>query len=860
LVQAQAYQLVTVSIAAATGMLIENGLPGGKRLMGSFLQDFRYGWRTLVHNPRFSMVAVLTLAVAIGAGATVFSWIDTALLHPFPGVERPDELLAFETTAANGQHVENSYLDFRDYRDNLKTIAGLAEFVPIPLTLGETDHPDQVWGMMVSGNYFDVLGVKPELGRVFVREEFGDKPGAFPVAVISDKLWRTRFNADPLIAGKTVRINRQPMTIVGVTAPDFHGSMAGLAFDMWVPVMMQQQLQHLDLLLRDRQTRQLYGLARLKPGVTANQARQEIAALAVQIAKGSPETNQGMSATLVPTWRARAGAGSLLLAPLQILAGVCLLVLLIACANVANLLLAWFVARRRDFSLRLALGAGRARLIRQILSESLLLGAGGAVCGLAMADWMSGSLVYLLPPHANVAALDVHLSGHALAFTILLCVITALLAGSAPALHCLRTNLDDGLKESGRSTSSGQSSHRLRSLLVVSEVCLALVALVGAGLFVRAFAMTRKIDPGFEPANVLVSSFYLSTSGYNLEQRKQFCRRLREKMESEPGVTAVSYADGAPLGFQGSWWEPIKVQGYVPATGENMKIDRNVVAPGYFSLMHIPLLEGRDFTEQDDESDKAPAVMIVSETFRKHFLGAGNPIGRKVHGWGLWFTVVGVAKDIKDRSLIEGPRPYFYVPFRQVYREDMNLFFFVRTAGDPGKAIAPLRRAAAGIDPGVAVFETVPMLDYIGASWFAQKIAASMLGVLGALALLLAALGLYSVMSYSITQRTHEIGVRMALGAQRYDVLAMVLGRGMALTLAGLVAGAALMLVLARTVPVISASSIPPGGGTTLGRFAGDALIYLAAAAFLALIAALASFVPARRATKVDPMVALRYE
>jgi predicted permease len=829
--------------------------------MRSFLQDFRYGGRMLLHNPRLTVVAVLTLALAIGAGTTVFSWIDDVLLHPFPGVPQPNDLWAFETSRADGEHVENSYLDFRDYRDNLKTISGLTMFVPIALNMGETEHAERVWGMMVSGNYFDVLGVKPELGRVFLREEFADKPGGFPVVVISDKLWRTRFNSDAHVAGKTVRINHHEMTIVGVTPPDFHGTLSGLSFDMWVPVVMQPQLQSLDLLLKDRQTRQLYGLARLQPGVKVDQARQEIAELSRQIAKGSPTTNEGMSATLVPTWKARGGAGSLLLAPLQILAAVCVLVLLIACANVANLLLAWFVARRKDFALRLALGAGRARLVRQILSESLILAALGAVTGAALATWMTGSLPYLLPPHQNLAALEVHVSEQALAFSVLLCLVSALLAGAAPALHCWRAKLDDSLKESGRGSMTGVGSHRLRSVLVISEVSLALVALIGAGLFARAFALTRKMDPGFEPSHVLVSSFYLSTSGYSLDARKQFCRQLREKMESAPGVTAVSYADGAPLGFQGSWWEPIDVQGYVPATGENMKIDRNVVAPGYFSLMHIPLVEGRDFTEHDDESPKAEPVMVVTEAFRKRFLATGNPIGRKVRGWGMWFTVVGVVKDIKDRSLTESAQPYFYVPFRQVYREDMNLFVFVRTAGDPAQAIPMLRREVREIDPNVIIFEAIPMPEYIGASWFAQKIAASMLSILGALAILLAAVGLYSVMSYFVTQRTREIGIRMALGAQRAEVLALLLRHGMVLTFAGLLAGTGLMLVLSRTVPMMPAnSSILAGASTLLGRSGGNSLIYLAAAAFLAFVAALATYIPARRATKVDPMVALRYE
>ena len=565
--------------------------------MGSLIQDFRYSFRMLIHNSPLAVAAILTLGLAIGASTTVFSWIDLVLLHPFPGIERANELWAFETTRADGEHVENSYLDFRDYRDHLKTLSGLTMFVPTPLSIGEGDHAERVFGMMVSGNYFNVLGVPAARGRVFLPEEYADAEGAFPSVVISDQLWRNRFNGDPLIAGKTVRINGHEMTIVGVTPPDFRGSMAGLAFDMWVPAVMQQQLQNLDLMLKDRQTRQLSVLL-VCSGRDVDQARQEIAELARQVAKGSPATNQGMSATLVPVWNARAGAGKMLLTPLQILAMVCLVVLLIACANVANLLLARFVERRKEFSLRLALGARRFRLVRQILMESLLLAAAGALTGVAIATWMRGSLRYLLPQDGALPArLEVNINGQALAFAVLLCVITALLAGAAPALHCVHSNLDDSLKESGRGTTAGQGSHRLRSLLVVSEVSLALVALIGAGLFVRAFAVTRKIDPGFEPANVLVSSFFLATNGYNLDQRKEFCRRLRENLESGPGVTAVSYADGAPLGFAGSWWEPIEVRGYVPATGENMKIDRDVVAPGYFSLMHIPLLEGRDFTK-----------------------------------------------------------------------------------------------------------------------------------------------------------------------------------------------------------------------------------------------------------------------
>jgi len=829
--------------------------------MSTLLQDLKLGFRMLVKNPGFTLVAVLTLALGIGAGVTVFSWVDAVLLRPLPGVENPGELASFETVAPNGDALTTSYLDYQDYRDHLKLLAGLVGARPLPLAVGEEDHAERMWGELVTGNYFAVLGVRPILGRAFLPEEYADKPGAFPVVVISDRLWRSHFNADPGIVGKKIRANRYQLTVVGVAPPDFRGTLAGLAFDLWVPFVMQPQLEGVgEWMLSDRQTRNLICTARLKPGVTIAQARAEIKELARYMAKADADTNTGISATVVPLWKSHFGAQSLLLAPLEILMGVCLVVLLIVCANVANLLLARFTARQKEFSVRLALGAGRLRLARQVLTESLVLAAAGALAGIGLAVWMKGALQYLVPPgQLPLAPGDTGLNTHALVFTLLLCVGTALLSGIAPAVQTARADLNESLKEGGRSGMSGVQSHRLRGLLVVSEVSLALVALIGAGLFVRGFQATRRINPGFDPNQVLLSQFYLSTSGYNLDQRKQFCLRLREKLESAPGVTDVAYSDGVPLGFEPSWWEPLRVEGYVSSRSENMNIFRNLVSPGYFKLMRIPLLEGRDFTAQDDE--KSPPVMIVNQTFVQRFFGDGNPIGRHVHGWGEWFTVVGEVKDSKYNYLTEGATPYFYVPFRQVYRADMGLGFYVRTAGDLNSAVAAVRREVRAIDPNVAVFDAMPLSEYIGASLYAQKVAASLLSVLGILALVLAAVGLYSVMAYSVTQRTHELGVRMALGARPVDVLGLVVRQGMSLTLAGLVVGVALALAMARSVSGVSVAASAMGSNSALlGGSATDPMIYLGAALFLSSIAALASFIPARRATKVDPMVALRYE
>ncbi len=450
-------------------------------------------------------------------------------------------------------------------------------------------------------------------------------------------------------------------------------------------------------MLRNRQDRALLGIARLKRGVTPEQARAELAALAQRMAVADADTNEGMSATVVPLWKSPFGPQGLLAGPLTILMGVCVLLLGIVCVNVANLLLARATVREKEFSTRLALGAGRWRLVQQVLTESLLLTATGAVLGILAMPGMSRALKLLLPPGQLSLTLDSGLNLRAAAFTAGLCLVVTLAAGLVPALQSGRVELNAKLNEGGRSGSAGRGRHRLRSVLVASEVALALVALVCAGLFLRGFEQTRQIDPGFDPNHVLLSQLYLATNGLDLEQRKEFCRRLREKMEAVPGTVDVAYSDGVPLGFEPSWWEDLKVAGFVPRPGENMKVFRNVVSPGYLGLMKIPLVEGRDFTEHDDESSEP--VMIVNQTFARRYFAGANPVGRRVHGWGKWFMVVGEARDSKYHYLGETAVPYFYVPFRQIFRADMNLAFYVRTHGNPIAALARVEVEGAGNQP-----------------------------------------------------------------------------------------------------------------------------------------------------------------
>lgn len=792
------------------------------------------------------MVAVLTLAVGVAATSTVFSWIDGTLLRPITGVADAGRLFSFETLAPDGRAMTTSYQDYRDYRDHLKLVSGLAIMRPSVFSLGQGDHPIRVFGELVSGNYFAALGVQAARGRTFSRDEFGDSEGAYPVAVISYRLWQSYFNSDPQAIGRMILINRQPITIVGVVPPEFHGGYSGLVAQIWLPATMSAKLSAMpDWMLKDRNSRMFNGIARLAPGVAPAQARAELAAMAGELAKAYPNPDRGLSASLFPMWQGHFGAQSVMLAPLEFLMAVCCVVLLIVCANVANLQLARAMGRQQEFSIRLAVGAGRGRLIRQLLTESFVLASLGSVAGALLTGWTAQSIGYLMPPTNLPVALNVEVNGDILLFTILVGLVACVASGIAPALHASRVNLNNVIKEGGRGGTASVASHRLRGFLVASEVALALVALISAGLFARSFDLARKLEPGFDADRVVVAHLPLARAGYSVAERRLFCQRLRERLEAQPGVAAATYADSIPQGFDYGSWEPLQVQGYTPDPHENMNVYRNVVAPGYFGLLRIPLVEGRDFTTQDDE--KSSLVMIVSQAFVRRYFGGGEAIGRKVFGWGRWFTVVGVARDSKYHSPSERTEPYIYVPFQQIYRADMDIALYVKAAGSPNQATAAMRREVQSLDPGLDVFDAMPLHDFIQASLFPQKIGAALLSVLGFVALVLASIGLYSVMAYAISQRTHEIGIRMALGARPADVRRMMVWQGMQMAGFGLLAGLAAALAITRIAAGVLVKISPT-----------DPAVFAVATLFLAFVALCASYLPARRATKIDPNRALR--
>ncbi|HEX8986085.1 MAG TPA: ABC transporter permease [Bryobacteraceae bacterium] len=812
--------------------------------MREAFEDLRYAARILRRTPGLTAVAVLTLALGIAVTTTVFGWIDGMVLHPFHGATNDGRLAVLESVRASGVEAPSvSYGDCRDFQESLRSISGLALNQQAPASVGDGENAYSAWFELVSGNYFDVLGVKPALGRTFAREEYGDRAKAF-TAVISDRLWRRYFQGDPSILGRTVNINRRRVTIVGVAPPGFQGGIPGIAFDGWVPAPLtgggERDAQHFGVIVR------------LKPGVGIAEANAEAATVAARLARAFPKTNQGIGARIVPIWKAKSGLPGVLASPLSILGAACGLVLLIACANVANLLLARCSARQTEFGIRAALGAGPGRLSRQLVFESLLLAALATLAGLPLALWFQNVLVYLVPPTGLPVYLDVHPSARLFLFAALVCLASALLSGLSPALQTVRRSLVDVLKQGGRGGTQGRYPRRVSGLLVVTEVGLALAALVTLGLFLRSLYGLQSTPAGFDHRKVTVCRLFLVTNNYTPGEEQQFSRRLRERLLAAPGVTGAAYSDSIPLGFGLGKWTDVTVEGYASRTGENLSVHHAAVSPGYFDLLRVPLLAGRDFRPEDNE--KAPRVMVVNESFARRFFEGRDPVGRRVQVYGKPFTIVGQVKDSKYVSLSQAPQPYFYMSFDQVHggsggSGDGGVALYARTGGDARGFVPVLRREMSAIDPNSAGLTAMPLSDYISAAWFGPRVASLFLGALGAISMLLAGVGLYGVMAYSVSQRTREIGIRMALGADPQGVLRMVMRRGLLLALSGIAAGLAIVLAAAPQIAPLLYAVSPA-----------DPVSIAGAALFLIAVAALASLIPALRATRVDPLAALRQE
>ena len=812
--------------------------------MNTTIRDVRYAFRMMARSPAFTLVAILSLALGIGANTTIYSWVNAIMLNPLPGVADVDRLVMMTEKSRTGTFTSTSYPDFTDFRSGVASKADLAAYTMQTVGMNSGDRTDRMWCEVVSANYFDVLGVKPVLGRAFLPEE-ELRPGGAPVLVLSHRVWRDRFNSDPQLAGKTVILNSHPFTVAGVAPRGFQGSFVGLSTDLWVPTMMQGDLFSRRDIYSQRGNHWLLVFARPKTGVSVRQAEAMLAAVGNELARQYPSTNAGRSLSLLPIWKAPFGATLIFRPVLTVLTLVVGVVLLIACANVANLLLARSLGRRKEIAIRLSVGAGRSRLVRQLLTESVLLALLAGSAGLLVVRWGVRLLQSLTPPANLPINAAIEIDSNVLIFALLISVATGLLFGLTPALQASNPSLVTSLKDETVRLGGAHGHARLRSLLVIGQVALSLILLIAAALFVEALNKAKNIDPGFDPEHMLAASFDLSLNAYSTERSRAFEKDLLKRVQAIPGIESASYIRRLPLGYTGSNSRSMTIDGYVPKPNEEVVIDLTWVGPGYFHTMRTPILSGRDFEESDEGA--AQRYVVINEAMARRYWTGREPLGSKKRIGDADCRVIGVAQTGKYNNLSEEPLPYLFLPIWQFSRSDVTLL--VRSAGDPGNYIAPIRALVREMDPGVALFNVVRLPDYMNVPLYASRMAASFLGLLGMLALALATVGLYSVMAYVVAQQTREIGIRMALGAQRRDVLAMVAKHGLALTTVGVVFGLAGAYGTTRFARSLLYGVDPA-----------EPLTYMGLSLGLYLVSVAACIVPAFRATRVDPLVALRCE
>jgi predicted permease len=821
--------------------------------MGTVFRDAVYALRLQLKHPGFTIVAVLALALGIGANTTIFSVVNALLLRSIPGVAEPERLVLVGRTDDGQGFNSFSYPNYGDYGDQNTVLSGLATHHRTQLHLSTGAEPERISSALVSGNYFDVLGVKAAIGRTLTPED--DRAlGESPVAVISEGLWKRRFGSDPAIVGKEVSINAHPFTIVGVTARGFSGTTLGDPVEIWSPITMYRQADPMFVDVKENflQTRDIVWLnvfGRLKPGVTIEQAQSEMSQIASGLEQTYPDTNKGAGVAVASGLGLDPGDRTEVRDFTGLLMAAVGLVLLIACANIANLLLARATARQKEMGIRMALGASRGRIIQQLLTESLLLASLGGAAGLFLALWLNDLLVAIMPADYMGFSLDLDLAldSRVLVFTFIVSVVTGMIFGLAPALQASKPDIVPVLKDTG-AAGRGTGRARLRSVLVVCQIAVSLVLMIGAGLFVRTLRNARGINPGFDPEHVLTARIDLGRQSYTKQQGRFFYQLLAERIEESPGVQSASLAITVPLAGD-SWRTMIRLEGS-SADSPSVPVDFNAVGPRYFETMSTPLVAGRDFAWKD--SSDAPRVVIVNETFARRAWPDQNAIGKRLamaegRGMSPMMEVVGVAGDGKYQTLFERPRGYLFLPLLQQYHAEATLH--VRATGSPAKLIGAVQHQVGLLDSSLPVFKVATMAAQMDSALAPQLLAARLIGVFGALALALAAVGIYGVMAFAVSQRTHEIGVRMALGAQVGDVLRLVIRQGMKLTAIGVVLGLVAAYVLTRTI-----------ASFLYGVSATDPTTFTYISVLLAGAALAACYLPARRATKVDPMIALRHE
>lgn len=811
--------------------------------MTQLLADIRYAMRQLRHARGFAITAVLTLALGIGANSTILSWISGTLFDPIPGAKNVGSML----TIQRGERSEHpsppfSYPDFVDLRGNTRTLSGLIGYHDDYISITGSGKPERIYGALTSADYFEVLGVQPYLGRTLISTSGNEKEGA-AIAVLSYSLWQNHFAGDPRIIGKAIQLNLHTYTIVGVAPRGFRGCKSGLRTDIFLPLGMDGQIWNGDRIDR-RDSSWLNVLGVLRPGVNSRQADKELNLLMQRIVSQYPEPHQGANQLSTdPLWRSPFGANVYMAGTLPILLSLAAVLLLLACANVANLLLVRSVSRRREFAIRLSMGASRWTLVRQLMAENALIALASGVVALFSTLWTSRILGSFLPGHTLPLAINGEVDRRVMLVTMIFTLLTAVISGIVPALRASRLSPSAILKDETLNTSGGLHKSRLTSGLVIAQVALSMLLLTCAGLFVRSLEKAQKADPGFDSSRVLLTTFDLHPMGYTDKTGIEFQRQVLARVRQLPGVESATLADFSPLSFT-IHSEGVLAEGYVPRVHEDVEVDRGIVGTEYLETMRTPLLSGREFTDQDT-TDSQP-VAIVNQAFVDRYWPGQNAIGKRIEA-GRWKTVVGVVANGKYRRLIYDPTPLVLIPLTQRYENEVILH--VRTHGDPQAMASVVERTIHGLNGDLPLYNITTLSESMRAGSIFERIAVTFAGSFGLLALLLAAVGIYGVVSYTTRQRTHEIGIRIALGAGKADILRNVLQQGLILTVAGLTLGLAASLILTRFLR----SALYGVGTTDLFTFATVAVILCAVAAF-------ACYLPARRAAAVDPMQALHTE
>jgi len=812
--------------------------------MSKLTQDVRYAMRQLRRAPGFTLTAVLTLALGIGANSTILSWISSTLLNPIPGVAHTSNMITIQV-GERSEHASPpfSFPDYVDLRDSVRSFSGLLAYHDDFMSITGEGKPERIYGALTSANYFEVLGVHPILGRTLL-PSLGRESEAVPEVVLGYGLWKSHFGADPAIVGKTTEINLHNYTIVGVAPQGFEGCKTGLRTEVWLPLGTDRQIWG-SRRLTERGTSWLNVLGVLRPGVDHYQAENELNLLMQRIVDHYPTVHLGNNRiSSDPLWRSPFGANVYLAGTLPILLALASVLLLLSCANVANLLLVRSVSRRREFAIRLSLGATRGRLVRQLMVENLLVALAGGALAILCTIWSSHTLALFLPGTTLPLSINGNLDGSVLLATVLVSILTALVSGAVPAFRASALSPMTVLKDEALNASGGLNKSRLAAALVVAQVALSLILLTCAGLFVRSLSEAQKLDPGFDPNHVFLATFDLDPLGYSHVKGQEFQHQLLSRINALPGVQSATLADFSPLSFT-IHSEGVLPDGYVPHPHESIEVDRGVVGPQYLQTLKTPLLAGRDFTDQD--KDNTQSVVIVNQAFVDRYWPGQDAIGKRIQASGGWRTVVGVAANAKYRRLVYNSSPLVLFPLAQRYQNEVILH--TRTTGDPQAIAFGIEKTIHELNPNLPIFNETTLKSNMRMGSVFERIAVTLAGAFGLLALVLANVGSYGVMAYTTKQRTHEIGIRMALGAGKAVVFRQIVLQGLRLTLIGVAVGLVVSLTLTRFLRNMLFGVAP----TDFGTFAAVAIV-------LCVVAMAACYIPAWRATKIDPMAALRYE